>query len=95
MTVKENTDRERMLAVLYGELNPFTELTTQIAGDLAAMRQEVGYSQREAAMQMGTSQHQMARLESGAGPGVRVQLWSIYNFADAMGYDTHVTFTKR
>lgn len=95
MTIKENTDRERMLAVLYGEENPFTGLTTQIAAELAAMREERGFSQRAAAALMGTSQHQLVRLEKGSGPGVRVQLYSIYAFADAMGYDTHVTFTKR
>lgn len=95
MTIKENTDRERMLAVLYGQENPYTALTTQIATDLAAMRQEGGFSQRVAAALVGTSQRQMGRLERGSGPGVRVQLYSIYAFADAMGYDTNVTFTKR
>jgi predicted transcriptional regulator len=95
VTVKENTDRERMLAVLYGEENPFTGLTTQIAGDLAGLRQERGLSQRAVADLMGTSQRQMARLEHGSGPGVRVQLYSIYAFADACDYDTVVSFVKR
>src|SRR5829696_773096 len=63
-----------------------------IAGELAERRAARGFSQRELARLVGTTQSAIARLESGGRPP---RIDTLLRIADALECELHVTLTPR
>lgn len=61
-----------------------------VALQIARMRQEAGFSQKELARKLGTSQQQISRLESPSYEGHSLSM--LRRVAHALGAEMHVTF---
>ena len=67
-------------------------LFSQIAGQVAERRQQLGISQAELARRCSTTQSAIARLEAGGRPP---RIDTLLRIADALGADLHVELRPR
>lgn len=83
---------DEQIMKIFGVDSPMGAFFEYVRRSMRELRESTGLSQRQVAEKMGTYQSNITKIECNLYP--RLQLATLWRFADACGYDVEIIFHK-